>query len=347
MAEFSLKQWTDKKSWEEFLQKQKSQANFLQSWHWGEFLSEKNEIYRLGLLNEKNELVLIVQLSRENIKFTKKFYLYAAYGPVFNESLKPSEKAKALDYLKDNIQKTINDNNLAYLLFENNLEENPENQKIFKSWQKEKSCLQPSDTLIIPIADSEEDILARMHSKTRYNIRLAEKKNIEIIWDDAGQYFEEWFSIMKETAARNKIRLLPKNHYKEQVRKKYLKLILAKFENKIIAGNLVSLYPPTAVYVHGASKNEDRKLMAPYLLQWASIKAAKEAGCEYFDFWGINVDNKHPNWAGITRFKQGFNPEQKANSYLAAYSHKYQSFYYYLDKFLSALRQIKKFVLTR
>jgi lipid II:glycine glycyltransferase (peptidoglycan interpeptide bridge formation enzyme) len=83
-------------------------------------------------------------------------------------------------------------------------------------------------------------------------------------------------------------------------------LYFARFEGRIIAANAVLQFGPYAVYLHGASSNSDRNLMAPYLLQWQQIKDAKNAECRIYDFWGITVGNENPRWEGITRFKKGF-----------------------------------------
>jgi lipid II:glycine glycyltransferase (peptidoglycan interpeptide bridge formation enzyme) len=85
-----------------------------------------------------------------------------------------------------------------------------------------------------------------------------------------------------------------------------LKLFIAEYEDRIIAANIVMFFGNRAVYLHGASSNECRNLMAPYLLQWEQIKEAKKQGCEIYDFWGI--DEK--KWPGVTRFKKGFGGEE-------------------------------------
>ena len=79
--------------------------------------------------------------------------------------------------------------------------------------------------------------------------------------------------------------------------------IIIEFDGKIIAGNLLRFDKNMAVYVHGASSNQYRNLMPAYLLQWSAILKAKSLGIKYYDFWGVNVNNRNPKWAGISRFK--------------------------------------------
>jgi lipid II:glycine glycyltransferase (peptidoglycan interpeptide bridge formation enzyme) len=81
-----------------------------------------------------------------------------------------------------------------------------------------------------------------------------------------------------------------------------IKLFLAKHDGKVIAGNIVAFFGDTVTYMHGASSNEFRNLMAPYALQWHCIKLAKQSGYKYYDFYGISDDK----WPGVTRFKRGF-----------------------------------------
>ncbi|NOQ68083.1 peptidoglycan bridge formation glycyltransferase FemA/FemB family protein [Patescibacteria group bacterium] len=95
------------------------------------------------------------------------------------------------------------------------------------------------------------------------------------------------------------------------------KLYLAEYKNKIIAANIVLYFGDMAVYLHGASSNEHRNLMAPYLLQWQQITDAKKAGCKKYDFWGITINEEKKSWQGITKFKKGFGGYEK--NYIGAY----------------------------
>ncbi|HEC20953.1 MAG TPA: peptidoglycan bridge formation glycyltransferase FemA/FemB family protein, partial [Candidatus Peregrinibacteria bacterium] len=84
-------------------------------------------------------------------------------------------------------------------------------------------------------------------------------------------------------------------------------LLLAEYQGKITSGGIFTFYGKTAVYYYGASGNEHREVMAPYLVQWEAIQMAKEKGCRVFDFLGIAPpDTKNHSWKGITEFKKKF-----------------------------------------
>ena len=179
----------------------------------------------------------------------------------------------------------------------------------------ETLSINPPSTLILNLSKSEDILLSEMKQKARYNLNLAKKKGIEIEKTIDPEKVGIFYSIMNETTSRDGFSTHPIEHYKKQLellgKKGFLKLYLAKFEGKYIAANLVSFYGNTVSYLHGASSNEYRNIMAPYLLQWEAIMDAKKAGYEYYDFWGIAPDdNPRHKWAGVTRFKKGFGGTQ-------------------------------------
>jgi lipid II:glycine glycyltransferase (peptidoglycan interpeptide bridge formation enzyme) len=105
----------------------------------------------------------------------------------------------------------------------------------------------------------------------------------------------------------------------EMIPNNILKLYIAEYKGKIIAANLVLLFGKTATYMHGASDNEHRNLMAPYLLQWQQIVDAKKAGCERYDFGGVKTQKTDSSWSGITKFKIGFAPGAKFTQFPGCY----------------------------
>ena len=188
--------------------------------------------------------------------------------------------------------------------------------------------MQPRGILILDILKSEEEILAEMKQKTRYNIKLAEKKGVKIYDSREEKYIEEFLRLVKVTAQRDKITSHPDAYYRkmfEIIPSEILKLYVAEFEGKIIAANLVLFFGKTATYLHGASASDHRNVMAPYLLQWRQIVDAKKAGCENYDFGGVKSYNtKHVtcnknSWQGITKFKTGFAPDVETKKFPGCY----------------------------
>jgi lipid II:glycine glycyltransferase (peptidoglycan interpeptide bridge formation enzyme) len=181
--------------------------------------------------------------------------------------------------------------------------------------------IQPSKTIMLDLSKSEEVLLATMHQKTRYNIRLAEKKGVTINNSplergaepgEAGcvkvDGFEDFWRLMEKTSGRDGFTSHQKDYYEKllQTAPEKFKLFTAVYQDKIIAAGIFSFFGDTTTYLFGASDNEQRGVMAPYLLQWEIIKKAKAAGCKYYDFFG--VDEK--KWPGVTRFKHGFSGEE-------------------------------------
>jgi len=109
---------------------------------------------------------------------------------------------------------------------------------------------------------------------------------------------------MALTGGRDNFRLHGAAHYKNllTVAPDFIKLFLAEYRGRNIAAGFFCFWGDKVTYLHGASDNEFRNVMAPYLLQWFLILAAKKEGYRYYDFYGL--DEK--KWPGVTRFKLGF-----------------------------------------
>jgi lipid II:glycine glycyltransferase (peptidoglycan interpeptide bridge formation enzyme) len=181
-----------------------------------------------------------------------------------------------------------------------------------KNFVKASMDIQPPDTVLIPLNVTEDELLAAMKQKTRYNIGLAEKKGVTV--SESGiEGLDEWYEIYKLTAERDKIDIHSKAYYArllelaEADKTVSVKLFFAEHEGQKLAGNIVLFNGKQSVYLYGATSNEKRNLMPAYALQWHAIKEAKKAGAEYYDLYGIPPadDPGHP-MHGLYRFKTGF-----------------------------------------
>jgi lipid II:glycine glycyltransferase (peptidoglycan interpeptide bridge formation enzyme) len=171
--------------------------------------------------------------------------------------------------------------------------------------------IQPADTRLLDVSQSEEQLLATMHQKTRYNIKVAERH--EVLIQTGKHFLEDFLRLSKETSTRDNFSLHKDSYYRtmvEMLPDEMLQVYAAIFHNQVIAANIVIQYGNATTYLHGASSSEDRNVMAPYLLQWKQIQDAKQCGSRWYDFWGIapsaGESKKTEAWSGITRFKNGF-----------------------------------------
>lgn len=179
---------------------------------------------------------------------------------------------------------------------------------------------QPQTTLIRSLGGTEEDILADMHKKTRYNIRLATKKGVQIKKE---KNIDIFWQLHAQTTERDAFHGHTKEYYKKFLEMPMCEQFTAYYKDIPIASILTVLHNSTMTYVHGASASKHRTVMAPYALQWFAMQDGKKRGAKQYDFWGIapiyspNTIKKetchndfcwsvvHP-WTGITRFKVGF-----------------------------------------
>lgn len=176
--------------------------------------------------------------------------------------------------------------------------------------------MQPKTVFVVDISKAEEALLSEMKPKTRYNVRLAEKKKVRVVISTDGSYRDAFLDLVAATSSRKHIAPHPRAYY-ETMLDTFLgeegALFVALHEEDILGINLVIFHEDEATYLHGGSSEKKRGLMAPFLLQWEAIREAKRRGCGTYDFGGITSSqaggNQSPalsSWAGITRFKRGF-----------------------------------------
>ena len=182
--------------------------------------------------------------------------------------------------------------------------------------------IQPPRTIIIDIKGNEEEILARMKQKTRYNIRLAEKKGVIVrAWAD----IESFHKMMLITGGRDGFGVHSLEYYQRAYDllhpKQMGELLVTEYEGKPLAALFVARNGNRAYYLYGASTDEERNRMPTYMLQWEAMKWARACGCEEYDLWGVpdehegtleaNFETRHDGLWGVYRFKRGFGGELK------------------------------------
>lgn len=163
-------------------------------------------------------------------------------------------------------------------------------------------------TRILDLIKSEEEILAQMHQKGRYNIGVARKHGIEVV-EGAKDDIDTFYDLLRSTGGRDGFTISQKSHYTRFLSAIPLSfLLLAKHQGKAIAGLIGVRWGKMGIYYYGASSYEHRHLMAPYLVQWEAIRRCKAEGCTHYDLLGISPEPAPANdpWLGISDFKRKF-----------------------------------------
>jgi len=184
------------------------------------------------------------------------------------------------------------------------------NNKRYKI-QKSSHPLFPNWTQILDINKSEDDLLKSFHPKTRYNIRLAQKKGVFVKEMSDNQGFKIFSKLYFDTCNRQHYHGHNLNYHQivwNNLKNQIAHILIAFYDNQPLAAYQIWIYDQIAYYVYGGSSEKNRHLMGANLLMWEAIKFAKKNRAKKFDMWGSlppNYSTNHP-WAGFTRFKQGY-----------------------------------------
>lgn len=156
---------------------------------------------------------------------------------------------------------------------------------------------------------NEDELFANLTQKTRYNVRVAMKHNVEIKVVGK-EYLDDFIRIMQTTGERDGFSVRPKSYFERMLDSlgKHVRLYMAFYEGQPVSGAITSNYAGKTCYIYGASDNVHRNVMPNYLIQWEMIRWAAQTGCTVYDFQGVsgNLDESDHLY-GLYRFKKGFN----------------------------------------
>jgi lipid II:glycine glycyltransferase (peptidoglycan interpeptide bridge formation enzyme) len=358
---------------------------FLQSSQWRQFQASVGR--RTFFLENEGFLASVIEHELPVVGR----YLYCPRGPVVElETQSVKREMQNTKLLVQNMERGIRDllelakkekagwiriepeNEEMLEMIRNSVEINGNKLKIVRA----PHDMQPREVFVVDIKKDKEALLGEMKPKTRYNIKLAQKRGVVVheTWNredkkqetkqsclceevlprsnpgrclalDRHEFsstknlamtkniqntnLEAFLKLTKEMAQRHGITAHPENYYRKMIEtlpSEMLRIYVAQYDGQIIAANLVLFFGKTATYLHGASGNEHRSVMAPFLLQWQAMLDAKERGFERYDFGGVktisniqhSTDNKN-TWEGITTFKLGFSPNTQPVEFPGSY----------------------------
>jgi lipid II:glycine glycyltransferase (peptidoglycan interpeptide bridge formation enzyme) len=189
-----------------------------------------------------------------------------------------------------------------------------------RGWVESREQIQFKNTVMLDLSESEESILMHMKPKTRYNVRLAEKKGVSLRVGNLGD-LENLYRMYAETSVRDGFVIRDENYYMT-VWKMFMQSpisslqspvtipLIAEVYNEPVAAIFLFMFAGRAYYVYGMSRAVHREKMPTYLLQWEAMKFAKANGCLTYDLWGApDVFDESDSMWGVYRFKEGLGGE--------------------------------------
>lgn len=318
LTDFSCEQWNNIAA---------QHSAFRQSWEWGEF---QRALGRKVMRWKAENNALAAQIIRQSfappwLKLRGAQYFYIPRGPLILQN----EREKLSCALEELIS-FLNRQGAIFLRLEPGFPPDYEMVSILVKhhFLAVRSRVQPQETLIIDLTKSGEEMLAVMHNKTRYNIRLAERHGV-MVGEHGQEAFPSLWPMFEETARRDRFSFHSKSYYQkmleilrppqqlnqlsqqnqpDQLNQLSLPFAFCRLwvagrdDAGPLAAAIVGYSGPTAIYLHGASTPRLRNLMAPHLLHWRIMQDAKNRGYSTYDFGGIS----EKSWPGVTRFKRGF-----------------------------------------
>ena len=315
--------------------------SFLQSAEWGEF--QKSFGRPVWLLDSKIDALVI----KHKLPFGKN-YLYIPYGPTISfEDIRGGLRDEVNSFIQQ-LRELAKKEKSIFVKLE------PQSDVVMellyrRGFKRSNKNIQPSKTVVIDLKKPEVELSAGMHHKTRYNINLALKKNMEFgeshvksSGDDhvANDDVELFWKLLKQTSKEDKFYTHEKEYYKKLLnffdsklgKSIKTKLVFVYYEGKPIASAILLIYDNTVYYLHGAMDREHKQLMAPYKMHWEIIMWAKSKGYEFYDLWGVDANK----WPGVTRFKFGWGG--RTIEYPGSFDMPVSSFWYLAYRLVSKIR---------
>jgi lipid II:glycine glycyltransferase (peptidoglycan interpeptide bridge formation enzyme) len=283
----------------------------LQTWAWGELKARFGWRVRRLAVGSSGAQVLFRPLPARLGSIA-----YVPRGPVGD-----LDDQTALHGLLDAVRTIARRHRAICLKIEPYLEDGPEQAKRLRAsgFQRSPQEVQPRSTILVDLEAEPDELLARMKQKTRYNVRLAGRRGVTVRPGD-DRDLPAFYRLMEVTAERDGFGIHSQAYYEATYELFALsgqgRLLLAEYEGRLLGGVIVLAFGPTAIYVAGASSDEERQRMPTYLLQWEAMLWARERGCRLYDLWGVPDEDQETLEAeftqrrdglwGVYRFKRGF-----------------------------------------
>jgi peptidoglycan pentaglycine glycine transferase (the first glycine) len=301
------------KMWDEFVARCEY-GTITQSYAWGVLAQHAGSMpLHIGVVDEEGNLqaAMLVLISR--LPTLHSTYFYVPRGPVLGDP-----ETTTLTLLLDFVKREAKKRGAFMLKIEPCALDGDE--KWIEALRREgfrvaEQATHVRNEWILDVRADEDELLARMKEKWRYNIRLAQRKGVNVRRGQGEEDLAIFYTLLQETSRRDHFFIHESEHYELFMRlygkDEQAELLLAEYQGKVIAGIILLRYGRWCWYRYGASSVQARNVMPNHLLQWTGIQWAKAHGCWYYNFLGIPTVLEEPEgrkdtqW-GVYCFKRGF-----------------------------------------
>ncbi|GCE04053.1 lipid II:glycine glycyltransferase FemX [Dictyobacter aurantiacus] len=320
---------TRRAEWDAFVENHPN-GHFLQSWGWGELKATAGwSPLRLALCSEE-QIVAVAQVLRKTaprVPLALGHLAYIPRGPVVDW-----QQPELVRTFFAQLDRYVRRQGALALRWEPDVEvattAGEAVERFTREWgATEIAPVQPGRSIVLDLAPDEDRLLAQMKEKWRYNVRLGARKGVQVRLASSLADVEGWYTLLRTTGDRDQFGIHSLAYY-QRVWELYapsdnLRLLLAEHDGQLLAGIMIAIMGRQAIYLYGASSNQQRQLMPNYVLQWEAIRWAKQCGAHVYDFWGIPAsDDEDEAMAGVYRFKRGWGG--RVVQYAGGYEHIYR-----------------------
>ncbi|MBI2600608.1 peptidoglycan bridge formation glycyltransferase FemA/FemB family protein [Candidatus Daviesbacteria bacterium] len=325
-------------------------THVMQSWEWGEArISLGTPLERYGL-SRNGKLVKAFQITFHKIPFVNQSVGYLPKGPFPDKDL------------ADALIKIAKDKNCAFIKIEPNIEmdnrqwamdkkrnQNSQFSIVNSQFIKSPKPLFTKYNFVLSLDKTEGELFKNLHSKTRYNVRLAQKRGVVVEERMDDKAFDMYLKLYFDTTKRQNYHGHNTSYHKQiwDTLKKagMARLLIGFYKNKPLTAWMLLNFKDTLFYPYGGSSTEYKEVMSNNLVAWEAIRLGKKLNLKQFDMWGAlgpSADSKDP-WYGFHRFKQGYGGELV--EYIGTYDLVLNWPLYWLFTFVDKLTPVKVFLL--
>lgn len=331
--------------YEEFVSSYKG-ASLMQSIYWAK--SKFDWIPEYVYIEEDGKIVAATSVLLKKVPYLKSYIAYTPRGPICDLT-----DIQLVNRIVKEVESLKGKYNIFLFKFDPNIKYDEKIEKLYKNAGYEvlnknidkDDLIQPLHDMIIYLnGENEDELLKSFSEKTRYNVRLAKKKGVEVYYSRKKEDLKIFYELYKVTAIRDKIGCRAYKYFEtmlDSYDEKNIRIYIAKHEENYLSAAIAFNYGGELFYLYGASSNEKRNLMPNYLMQWEMIRWALETNCNKYNFGGVlNLD---PN-NGLYKFKIGFCKKDGITEYIGEIDKIYdKKMYFIYSNILPLLKKIKRY----